>query len=57
MTAWRDLEGIMLIEISQRKVNTVPFHLCGESKKLKNKQNRNRLINTEKLIVARVDGG
>ena len=27
-TAWIDLEGIMLNEISQRKTNTVDFHLC-----------------------------
>ena len=30
---WMDLEGIMLSEISQRKTNTVRFHLYVESKK------------------------
>ena len=29
---WMDLEGIMLSEISQRKINTVHFHLHVESK-------------------------
>ena len=30
---WMDLEGIMLIEISQRKTNTVYIYLYVESKK------------------------
>ena len=30
---WMDLEGIMLSEANQRKVNTVCYHLCVESKK------------------------
>ena len=29
---WMDLEGIMLSEISQRKMNTVCYHLYVESK-------------------------
>ena len=32
VTAWMDLEGIMLSEISQRKTNTTWFHLYVESK-------------------------
>ena len=32
-TTWRDLEGIMISEISQRKTNTVYYHLYVESKK------------------------
>ena len=34
-----DLEGIMLSEISQRKTNTVCYHLHGKSKKY------NKLVN------------
>ena len=30
---WMDLEGIMLSEISQRKTNTICYHLYVESKK------------------------
>ena len=36
-----DLQGIMLSEVSQRKINTV-YHLCMESKK------HNRLVNITK---------
>ena len=32
-TAWMDLEGIMLSEMSQRKINTVCYYLYVESKK------------------------
>ena len=40
---WIDLEGIMLSEVSQRKINTVGYHLSVESKK------HNKLVNiTEK---------
>ena len=39
---WMDLEGIMLSEISQRKTNTVWYHLYMESKKC------NRLVNITK---------
>ena len=57
VTVWMDLEGIMLSEISQRKMNTVCFHLYVESKILKKMsppKPRNRLIDTEnKLVVAR----
>ena len=54
-----DLEGIILSEISQTKTNTRLFHLYVESKKQKmNKQNRNRLIDTEnKLVVSRGERG
>ena len=31
--SWMDLEGIMLSEISQKKTNTVCYHLYVESKK------------------------
>jgi len=33
MTTWMDLEGIMLREIRQRKINTMWFHSYRESKK------------------------
>ena len=46
---WLDLEGIMLI--SQRKMNTIGFHLYVESKK----KNKTKLIDTEnRLVVARL---
>ena len=32
VSAWMDLEGIMLSEISQRKTNTIWFHVYMESK-------------------------
>ena len=44
--AWMDLEGIMLSEISQRKTNTIQFHLCVEPKE-QTKQNWNRFTDTE----------
>ena len=34
-TTWMDLQGIMLSEISQRKTNTLCYHLYVESKKNK----------------------
>ena len=34
-TTWMDLEGIMLSEKRQRKINTVCYHLYMESKKKK----------------------
>ena len=34
-TTWMDLEGTMLSEISQRRTNTVCYHLYVESKKIK----------------------
>ena len=59
VTAWKDLKGILLNEINQRKANIICFHLYMESKK-QNKhisQNRNRLTDTEnKLIFARGEG-
>ena len=36
---WMDLEGIMLSEISQRKTNTVWYHLYVESKKYNKQMN------------------
>lgn len=51
-TTGMDLRGITLIEIRQRKTNTIRFHLYMESKKQANeqaKQNWNRLINTETM--------
>ena len=39
---WMDLEGIVLSEISQRKTNTVWYHLYVESKKY------NTLVNITK---------
>ena len=39
---WMDLEGIMLSEISQRKTNTVWYHLHVESKEY------NKLVNITK---------
>ena len=52
---WMDKEGILLREMSQRQ------SLCDftyvESKKQMNKQNRNRIIDTEnKQVVARLGG-
>ena len=35
VSAWLDLQGIMLSEISQRKANTIHFHLYVPSKKKK----------------------
>ena len=40
-TTWMDLEDIMLSEISQRKTNTVWFHLHAESKKTKKNEQTN----------------
>ena len=39
VTAWIDLEGIMLRELGQRKTNTISLHLCVGPKK-KQKMNR-----------------
>ena len=51
----------MLIETSQRKANTIWFHLCVELKKQVSKPTatkNNRFINTEnKLVVAREEKG
>ena len=49
---WTDLEGIMLSEISQRKTNTIRFHLYVEYKK------QNNLLNTENnLVVTKAEVG
>ena len=48
----------MLSKISQRKTNTVWFHLYVETKKQNKQQNWNRLTDTEnKCMVAKGDGG
>ena len=49
MTIWIDLEVVMLSEISQRKTNTIWFHLYVKCKKQNNnKRKSNRLlINTQ----------
>ena len=56
VTAWMDLEGIMLSEIRQLekdKYNMIPLLMWNIKIKI-NGQNRNRLIDTEnKLMVAR----
>ena len=44
VTAWMDLEGIMLSEISQRRTNIVLPHMCVESEKSK-------LMHTENTLV------
>ena len=48
-TAWLDLEGIMLSEISQSKKRQTPydFTYMGNLKNKIKKLNRNRLINRE----------
>ena len=49
-----DLEGIMLSEKSQRKKNTICFHLLVEFKKLK--KNKSRLRYREQASVTRGAG-
>ena len=44
VTRWMNLEGIMLNEISQTKINTVCSHLHMESKKSKLIEAENRLV-------------
>ena len=60
-TTWLDLEGIMLNEVSQRKTNTIRYHLYAESKKYsklvniaKNKQSHRT---DSKLVVSSVGRG
>ena len=55
-TEWIDLGGIMLSEISQRKTNTIWFHLYVESK-TQNKQNRNKHRYREQTYSCKVGGG
>ena len=52
--ACMDLESIMLSEMaSQRKTNTIWFHLYVKSNEQnEQKQNRNRLIDTENRLTA-----
>ena len=53
---WMDLKGVMPSEISQRKTNTVWYHLYVESKKKKNTTNwwiqkkGSRLTDTENKL-------
>ena len=51
------LKGIMLSKISQTETITISFNLYVESRKPKNKQNRNRLIDTENKLLGDGDGG
>ena len=59
--AWMDLETIILIEVSQRKMNAIWYHLYLESKKWYKwpyLQNRNRLTyNENKVMVTKGDSG
>ena len=49
-----DLEIIILSEVSQKKTNSVWFHLYMKSKKQNKQIKPNKIINTEsKLVVAR----
>ena len=41
---WTDLEGITLNEISQRKTNTIGFHLYVESKTKQNTTQQSRKV-------------
>lgn len=43
---WTHLEGIVLSEISQRKANTAPSHLCVKSKKADLVKTENRMVVT-----------
>ena len=52
ITTWMDSEGIMLSEISQRKTNTIRYHLYVESKNKKPE-----LIDTENILVVARGGG
>lgn len=52
VTTWMDLEGIILSKISQRKINTIFFHLYVGSKRQHKQTTRRRPIDTEKA-----DGG
>ena len=57
---WMDLEGITLSELSQKKVNTVWYHLYMESKKynkLVNITKRSRLTDIENKLVVTSGGG
>ena len=56
MTSWMDPKGIILLEINQKKTNTIWFHSYVEFKK-QNKQlrrDKNKDLNTEnELVVAK----
>ena len=56
---WMQLEMITLVEISQKKTNTLLYHLYVESKiwhKGTCLQNRNRLVDIENRLVAKSQG-
>ena len=59
-TTWMQLEILILSELSQRKTNTIRYHLYVESKiwpKRTYLQNRKRLTDVEnRLVVAKGDG-
>ena len=50
-TTWMELEGIMVSEIRQRKINTIGSHLYVESEKNTNSE----LTDTEKRLVVATD--
>ena len=52
-TTWMDLESIMLSEISQTEKDK--YHMISLINSI-NKRDRNRLMDTEKLMVARWEG-
>ena len=57
VTTWMAPQDIMLSEIRQRKTNTEWFHYVWGLKKEMNKQNKNRLIETDtKGMFARGEG-
>ena len=49
---WIDLEGIMLSEISQRKTNTVWYHVYVELENKTSDYKRNRLIENKLLVTS-----
>ena len=56
---WMQLEIITPVEISQKKTNTLLYHLYVESKiwhKRTCLQNRNRLVDIENRLVAKSQG-
>ena len=53
------MKGIKLSEISQKKVNTVEYHLYGESKKHykpANITNRRKITDKEKKLAVSMEG-
>ena len=60
VATWMDLEGIMLSEMSQRKTNTLLYHLYVKSKKynklVNQKKKRSRLTDLENKPVVTSEG-